>query len=439
MPREAFERDEFRTPCSPPELRVVQVTNRENQVSWLRDQNALRWTPDSKRFAFFREVAEDKSAPAGYWLCDADDGFAVSPIVDFVGFRQEGNYEPANGRGETFTCQLIPDGSGAYQLCHMADKIELRRLALDGSKSETLMTAPAPLATRWADVSADGERLAFGVFLGDGKTDGAPWGTRIFDVKNDKTWVVELGNQFRRAPGKYTLNPDPKYAHLLTTGIGPDELSDGSWLTPPDGAWRWQDMPPGDPLGGGTLVYHDDGTRWGIVPLGRDGVMRGSHSCWRGREFSHVASMYHTGENLWRAPLVEAKPMQVEPEHYLSGTKAPGAKWVDLTRFVSRADSCHFNFDAAGRHFISDTDGYVLPETCMLYVGTYVEPQFGDDPYVKTRLLGIPRTSWRWKGAGTTQASHPHAMLSPDGKYAVFQSDFSGCPQVHVAYDFEFP
>ncbi|HUU70866.1 MAG TPA: hypothetical protein VM186_15165 [Planctomycetota bacterium] len=67
-----------------------------------------------------------------------------------------------------------------------------------------------------------------------------------------------------------------------------------------------------------------------------------------------------------------------------------------------------------------------------LYVGTYVEPE-GDDPYGVVKYLLLPRTSWR------SQAAHPHAFLSPDGKYVVFQSDFTGQPQVYVAYDFEYP
>jgi hypothetical protein len=75
----------------------------------------------------------------------------------------------------------------------------------------------------------------------------------------------------------------------------------------------------------------------------------------------------------------------------------------------------------------------------MLYLATYVKPEWGEQPYLKTHYLLQPRTSWRWKGAGTAQASHPHPFLSPDGRYAVFQSDFPGRPQVHVAYGFEYP
>lgn len=439
MPREAFERDEYRTPCSPPEMRVIQITSRQQQTSWLRDQNGIRWTPDGKRFLFFREAADDASAPAGAWLCDVEDDFAVHPVCDFVGAGGDGKREPAKGGGETLACRLIPDGSGICQICHVADRLVVRRVPLDGGPAEDLISSPAPIATRWMSVSADCERVAFGVFLGDGRTEGASWATRVFDIRRGRTWDVEMGNQFRRVPGSYSLNPDPQYSHFLVTNVMAERLSDGSWLTPPDGAWRWENMPPADPLASGTLVYHDIDGKWGIIPTGRDGVLIGSHSCWRGTNFSFVQSMYQSSATLWRVPLVEAQPLRVGPEHYLSGAEAPGARQVDLTRFVSRADSCHFNFDVAGHHFVSDTDGYVNPGPCMLYVGTYVEPRFGDAPYVKLRLLGIPRTSWRWSGSGGVQACHPHPMLSPDGRYAVFQSDFSGRPQVNVAFDFEMP
>jgi len=117
----------------------------------------------------------------------------------------------------------------------------------------------------------------------------------------------------------------------------------------------------------------------------------------------------------------------------MKGGTVPGAKWVDLARDLARADACHFNFDGSGEHFISDSDGYVYPEVSFVYVGTHVQPPDGGDPFLKTRYLLLPRTSWK------TQPAHPHPHLSPDGKYAVVQSDFSGRPQVHVACNFEYP
>ena len=197
MLREAIERDEFRTPVSPETLRVFQVTTDAKRDSHVDSQNAIRWTPDSKRFVFKREASDD-GRPAGTWLCDVDDGFSIRAICEYQ-WKPDG-LMPKQGSGETYAWQMIPDGSGLYEIRHAADKMELCRVAMASGKAETLFSFPAPIATRWMDVSADGERVVYGVFLGDGKTEGAPWGVRVFDVKNGKTWVVEMGNECHLSP-----------------------------------------------------------------------------------------------------------------------------------------------------------------------------------------------------------------------------------------------
>ena len=130
---------------------------------------------------------------------------------------------------------------------------------------------------------------------------------------------------------------------------------------------------------------------------------------------------------------MEAAPVEVASEEELwLGERHPRACPVDITRKVARADSCHFGFDASGKHFVSDSNGYNIAEYSFVYVGAYIEP-LDDAPYVKTRYLLLPRTSWK------TQPAHPHPYLSPDGNYVVFQSDFTGRPQVHIAFGFEYP
>ncbi len=435
MQHEACERDEFRTPVSPDGIEFVQVTSREQQTSYLEDLYVTKWTPDSKKFVIRREAADDGSEPNGVWLCDTKDKFGISPIVEFPEGTAHGCLEQ-QGKGENLGAVILPDGSGLVHVHHLGDKFEVRKTSLDGSRTEVLMTSPATIACRWLSQSADSERVALGVFLGDGETEGAPWATRVFDVQNRKWWDLELGNQFRRVPGQYTYMDDPEYSHYLVSGDPGEKMSDGSWLTPLDGQWRWQDLPEPDPLRGATLVYHDITGKWGIIPLGRNGSHITSHGTWRGANFSYVAAMYHTGKDFWRAPFIEAEPCQCGPEHWFDGHNAPGAKITDLSRHTCRADACHFGFDKTGKYIVSDTDGYVYPGPNLLYVATYVEAE-DEAPHVKTKLLGITRTSWRWKP--NIQASHPHPNLSPDGKYAVFQSDFSGRPQVNVAHNFEYP
>jgi hypothetical protein len=434
MPREACERDEFRTPCSPEGLKVVQITSDPKRDSSAFYIDCPSWTPDSKRFVFRREAPDGGLGKPGVWLCDTEDGFAIRPICEFDGIEDFGN--PGSTPEASYDCILSPDGTCAYHLRRVGKTCEIRRVCLETLRQETVCSAPAPLRIRGATaMSADGERLLMGAFLGDGRTEGAPWGAYIFDVRRGTHRVIEFGNGYRNMHCQYSHNPDPAHSHDILLNASLPKLSDGSWLTPPDGSWRWKDLPPEVDRGGGAYtVVRDDGTNWRMVPVGRvPEMINGGHNTWRGMTDSVVTSAYHQTPGRWRAPLLEATPLPVASEEELwLGQRHPKAKWVDLTRRVARADSCHFGFDASGRHFVSDTDGYATAQYSFVYVGTYFEPE-GEAPLVRTRYLLLPRTSWK------TQPAHPHPFLSPDGRFAVIQSDFTGRPQVAVAYDFQYP
>ena len=316
-----------------------------------------------------------------------------------------------------------------------SDRVVVSRLSLDGAREEEICTAPAPLASRGSpSISADSRRLLMGNFLGDGKTEGAPWGAYIFDLHQGEHHVIEFGNGFRNMHCQYSHNPNPPHVHDILLCAGRGRLSDGSWLTPPDGSWRWQDMPPEDGLGGASHIVRDDGSDWRMLPIGRrQDTRNGGHSTWRGAEDSVVVSLYNHPPGRWRAPLHEARPTRVDSEEQMwLGQDLPGAQYHDLSRKMARADSCHFGFDGSGRHMVSDTDGYATAEYSFVFVGTYIEPP-DEAPYLRTKYLLLPRTSWK------TQPGHPHPFLSPNGRYAVFQSDFSGRPQVYIATNFEYP
>ena len=429
----------------------MQVTSDTGRTSTVACQYIMRWTPDSKRFFFHRAASDDGSSKAGIWMCDVADGFAISPVYEWdttlVSHKPYDN--TTTGKiAETFVVNR--DGRSLGVIVRNRDVIELCRVDVESRKVETVMTAPAPLSTGWMiDNSADGMRVAFHIFLGDGRTEGAPWGVRIFDLQRGTTWVVELDNlthkgvMYRHGSTFCDSSEHAGMYDLVGHASGSPRLADGSWRTPADGSWR-HPMPPADTSGGHgyTIVFKDDGSDYPrrsddpcrVIPLPRPPAYQTSHAGWRGAATqSWVASMYNTTPQRWRAPFVEAWPTSITGAERTADANPADGKWTDLTRFVARADACHFDFDASGRHFVSDTDGYVLPQTCMLYIGTYIEPTCGDDPYFKTKLLGIPRTSW--KG----QPAHPHPFLSPDGNYAVFQSDFTGRPQINVAYGYGFP
>jgi hypothetical protein len=289
-------------------------------------------------------------------------------------------------------------------------------------------------------MSCDSRHLLFGVWLGDGKTEGAPWGAYVFDVHKGTHRVIEFGNGFRNMHCQYSKNPDAPYDLLANGSDG--KLSDGSWLTPPDGSWRWKDMPPPFPPGEGSITGHhvlrDDGTHWRMLPIGNNNDLRsGGHNGFRGRGESVFCAVYDTRNGKWRSPIVEATPVAMaggkdNPE-YWRGMLAEGVPPpADLSRKLARADSCHIACDRAGKHFVSDTDGYVEGKYSFLWVATYVEPE-AEDAWLDPMYLLLTRSSY--KG----QPAHAHPVLSPDGKYVVFQSDFTGRPQVNVAYNFEYP
>jgi len=425
----ACERDEFRTPCSPEQLQIVQICNdpaRDSEAFYL---DMPSWSADSSRLLFFRGASDDGVQAPGCWLCEVQEDFAIRPACEYRdGY---GNMEyGAQHDGHSFGCVLSPDGQNLYQLAYRAGQVEVVQIDLNTMAQTTVCATPAPLRARGSlSISADGERIAFGVFLGDGIVEGAPWGAIIFNVRTGHAHAIEFGNGYRNMHCQYSRNPVAPHVHDLCLNANLPRLSDGSWLTPPDGSWRWQDVPPdADELGSALHVVRDDGANWRVVPIGRDRQMlSGGHCNWRGQGSSIVASVYHYPPGRWRAPLIEAYPLPVTEEAQLwMGIHAPGAAPIDLTRHVARADACHFGFDESGRHFVSDSDGYATAAYSFMYTGTYVEPD-GEPPYVTARYLLLPRTSWK------TQPAHPHPFFSPDGNYVVFQSDFTGRPQVYIA------
>ena len=436
MKGEARERDEYGTPVSPDGLRVVQVTSDPDRNSGGVYLDCPSWTPDSRRFLFEREASADGSRKAGLWMCDTEDGFRSWPVMEFD--RAEGFHNPGFDGVAGLGGALSPDGSCAYQILRRGRTVEVLRVDLETGRTERqpVATAPAPLRVRGAvSVSADSERLLMGCWLGDGLREGAPWGAIIFNLRSGGSHTVEFGNGYRNMHAQYSHDPDPAFSHDLLLNAHLPKLADGSWLTPPDGSWRFKDLSePADALGCAYTVVRDDGTNWRVAPLGRaPHFVNGGHNTWRGREYSVVSAVYNATPERWRSPLLEAAPVAARDEAELwLGQRHPQAHPVDLTRKVIRADSCHFGFDGTGRHCVSDTDGYNHGPNSFVWIGTYGE-EAGGDPFLKTRYLLFPRTSW--KG----QPAHPHPSLSPDGRFVVFQSDYPGRPQVHVAHGFDYP
>ncbi|MCG3147947.1 MAG: hypothetical protein PCFJNLEI_01388 [Verrucomicrobiae bacterium] len=439
MIREARERDEFITPASPPGLKVVQIATDNSRSSENVYMDCNSWTPDSQRFTFWRQPSDDGRQPGGLWLCDTTDNFSIEPIIEYE-VRANLHTFPKMRDAFVNAC-LSPDGTAVYATVRRQDVLEVSRIDLATRQRHVVATAPVPWTIRGQfSISCDSRHLVEGVFLGDGRTEGAPWGLCVFDLQQGTHRFVELGNGFRNLHCQYSKNPAAP-TDMLVSG-GPGRLSDGSWLTPPDGSWRHQDLPGRFAPGQGPLTTHhvirDDGTHWRMLPIGNGGdMLSGGHCGFRGTGDTVCAAMYDTRGGKWRAPIVELTPVswpggRDHPEYWRGQLAAGVPAPVDLSRKLARADSCHIAGDRSGKYFVSDTDGYVEGKYAFLWVATYVEAP-GEPPWLQAKYLLQPRSTY--KG----QPAHAHPVLSADGRYVAFQSDFSGRPQVNVAYGFDYP
>ena len=185
-------------------------------------------------------------------------------------------------------------------------------------------------------------------------------------------------------------------------------------------------------------VLHDDGTDWRMVPICNNGDMiSGGHVGFRGMETSIFCAVYDLRHGKWRSPIVEAPPVALpggrnHPEYWHGVLAKDVPPPIDLGRKLARADSCHVACDLSGKHFVSDTDCYVEGKYSFLWIATYMESD-KEAPWLKATYLLLPRSTCNG------QPAHSHPVLSPDGRYVVFQSDVSGRPQVNVATGFEYP
>ena len=117
MPNEACERDEFRTPCSPPGLEVIQLSSDAERDSSAFYLDCPSWTLDNKFLAFHRQPSEDGGKKAGFWLCDVENGFASHPVCEYPVHSPTGR----DGDG-SYGCVLSPAGAGVYHLARRSDR-----------------------------------------------------------------------------------------------------------------------------------------------------------------------------------------------------------------------------------------------------------------------------------------------------------------------------
>jgi hypothetical protein len=294
-------------------------------------------------------------------------------------------------------------------------RLTLKRVRLDGTERETLLVVDAPLpGTSYrpsriyplSTISADGTRLAMSCFLGDGRTEGAPFGLLVFDIERAAVELAISGPTWCNMHPQYCRSLDPYAGHDIMLqenhGCVYDATGKGSVTT----------------AGAGVDIHllHDDGTDFRDFPWGRDGnEFCQGHQSWIGRTERGLCG---TGcQTPAERQLISALP--APPAGHI-GINTPDAVRADLSRHFDTPQFCHFAPDLAGARLI--TDHFLRDELWEIYFVRL--PDGGiSEPLTGFTYLLTPRTGTR---------VHSHPFLSPDGKTGFFNSDESGVLQAYM-------
>ncbi len=390
---------------------MVQITTNPNLASWNVYTEAPIFTPDSRRFIFVREH--------NYWLCDIGDNFAL---------RQLTGERAAKG------ASVSPDGKWMYYLVDDAERtgaaLVLKRLSLVDYHSKVILTVkdklpgtsfrPSRLYTL-TTLSSDGRRLATSCFLGDGKTEKAPFGLLVFQLEKPSVRVFPLGADFNNMHAQYCRSRDPEHSHDILIQHNHGSVVDVSGKT--------IKLVGGD--GADLHVMRDDGTNWRDIPIGRDGheYVQG-HQQWRGRMTSVLSAM---SIPRGKKRILEGFPIPTNNATSHTGSRIAGGRSWDVTRDIEHPDFWHFSADDSGMRVVSDTntvDPVTKKKKIALVIGSLSAV---DQPLLKLRYLLDTRTS------GTDQPMHPHPFFSPDTRMVFFNSDVDGKPQVWMVTGYQFP
>lgn len=428
--RESRQRQDLLTPESPEGLRLVQITTdpRFNNSHIYMESHVF--TPDSRRFVYqrFRKFDPDDHNKTAHdtilYLCDIEDGFSLRQLTD-----EQGAKAPS----------VSPDGKYVYYIVDQTvpggGKAILKRVSLDSFKRETLLVIDSPLpGTNYrpsrfyvlSTISSDGKRLAISAFLGDGQTEGAPYGLLIFDLVDYSVRLVYEHPEFCNMHPQYCQSKDAQASHDIMIQHNHGSRSD----------IQGKNMKlVADDIGGDIHVIRDDGTNWRDVPWGRDiDEHVHGHECWRGEGLSAIGGIWLGPMDPVQRPIVESRPIPTDESTSHMGKNLPDAQRNFITREIDNPRFNHFAFDPSGTKMVSDYIGYAAAgrrhEDCRLYIGTL--PQ-GEDSCLKVRYLLRPGCSW------SGHLAHPHPFLSPDGQKAFFNSDIDGNLQICMVDGYEYP
>ncbi len=430
--REARPFPELLSVFTDPGLEITQVTTDQEHdahAAAMHSSHGL-FTPDGRRFIFYRQRGAGAGGPGQtvLTLCEIAHGFALRDLTDEDNVRG-----PILSRDGRYLYYFVDEGALPQP------RLVLKRLDLDSFARDTLLVVDTP-------VEGVG-RVPRGGRMYDGSSlsrDGRSLSTSCsFYADNDPAYaslIVDLekltvrGFQFEkynwRPFGTYYRGDDPRYfRHLLFchshwhSGMG----TDGKWYQK-----KSDDVP--------RVTMHiltDEGQPVAVVPIGKDGEGV-DHPCWRGGAYEVVT---HTGNftstPYWRGTLLSAAPLACQTEDQYRGALIPGARRVELTRYLRRPDVCHHSWDASGTHVVCDSEGWHHRGlSAYLWLGTVVTGADGAPALVAKHLL---HPLSHWSGSYWTECQ---PALAPDLKTVFFNTDFcakDGHPQLVAVRGFTFP
>jgi hypothetical protein len=393
-------------------VEVIQLTTDDVPSSHLY-MEAQVFTMDSKRFLLHRSATAhggDKHDPRHqYLLCDVADGFSLRPIATELGVTAP---------------SVSPDGRCIYYFVDETavggGRLTLKSVGLDGTDPRTVLVVDSALpGTTFrlsriypiSTISSDGGRLAISCFLGDGKTEGAPWGLMVFDLRKAAVTLILHRPTWCNMHSQYCRSTDPQEMRDILIQENHDNTASAQGaITRLVGG-----------QGADIHVIRDDGAQFRNMPWGRDGnEFCQGHQCWRGRTAWAITS---TGTR--KPPEAQLIEGRAAPHAGHVGIATPGGLRNDLSREFPSPQFHHFATDIAGRRFISDSKPF--DKGGRIYVAELGEP--GKDPLRSWKYLLSPKSSCR-------KETHIHPFLSPDGKTGFFNSDESGILQAYAVRGF---
>ncbi len=395
--------------ASPDGLQAFQLTTESDLPSSHLYMEAQIFTPDSRRFLLHRSAHPHGSDPRDpehrYLICDLENDGELIPIT-----HETGATAPS----------VSPDGKSVFYFVDETKTgggtLTLKRVGIDGMERAIVLTLDSPLpGTSFrpsrpyplSTISSDGRSLALSAFLGDGQTEGAPWGLMVFDLEQASVELVLQGPTWCNVHPQYCRSRNPEEARdiLVQENHGNVRDATGGPVRLTGGA------------GADIHVIRDDGTDLRDLPWGRDeNEFCQGHQCWIGRSSRAITS------TSTRVPLshqlIEGRPT-AHAGH--TGIRTPGGWRNDLSRDCPHPDFYHFATDIAGHRLITDTGP--RDQRGAIYLADL--PSRQGEPLANLTLLLNPRSSW-------TKDTHIHPFLSPDGRTGFFNSDESGLLQAYM-------